>query len=87
VGGDYAGPESKKGDGLEFAVVGDGRLLWASGLVQKADPAKRFEISLAGVRALVLKVASRGGGGGWRRLQGDWANAKLGRAVALPAAK
>jgi hypothetical protein len=87
AGVDDAGPESKKGDGLEFAVVGDGRLLWASGLVQKADPAKRFEISLAGVRTLVLKVASRGGGGGWRRLQGDWANAKLGRAVALPAAK
>jgi len=69
----------KETDGLEFSVVGDGKVLWSSGLVKKSDGLKTVEVAVAGVRSLVLKVAGTGEPGRWRRPQGDWIEAKLGR--------
>ena len=77
VGVDDSSPAMKDPEALEFSLVGDGKVLWASGPVRKADGLKRVEISVSGVRALVLRVAGGGAERTWRRPQGDWLNGRL----------
>jgi hypothetical protein len=77
VGVDDSSPEMKDPEALEFSVVGDGKVLWASGPVRKSDGLKRVEVPVSGVHALVLKVAGGGTSRGWRRPQGDWLNGRL----------
>jgi hypothetical protein len=64
---------------LEFIVSGDGRELWRSGPLKKADGPKPVKIGVACVRRLVLRVADADGGGQgedrFRGLQGDWIEA------------
>ncbi|MHB8095140.1 MAG: NPCBM/NEW2 domain-containing protein [Candidatus Aminicenantales bacterium] len=79
VGIDDAGSEMKETDGLEFSVIGDGKVLWSSGLLKKSDGLKTAEVAVANVRSLVLKVTGSGEPGRRRRPQGDWLEAKLGR--------
>jgi len=77
VGIDDSSPEMKDPEALEFSLVGDGKVLWASGPVRKADGLERVEIPVSGVRALVLRVAGGGAARTWRRPQGDWLNGRL----------
>ena len=81
---------------VEFFVRGDGRDLWASGLVRHNDPARSFSVSLNGIREvrLVINDGSNGVDEDW----GGWLNLKIGapgaaatttavaNAVALPSA-
>ena len=61
---------------VEFVVSGDGKELWRSGAVKKADGAKSVKVDVRGVRRLALRVARVGEGG---RLHADWVDAKLTR--------
>ena len=41
---------------LEFKIIGDGRLLWTSDVMQRGDEAKPFDIKLTGVDKVLLLV-------------------------------
>ena len=41
---------------VEFFVIGDGRMLWRSGVMRTGTEAKPFEVNVAGVKQLLLKV-------------------------------
>jgi hypothetical protein len=71
------GDESTVDSGVEFVLLGDGKELWRSGRLTKADGAKPVQADVSGVMSLVLRVegpaaqrarggmgARRGGGGG-----------------------
>ena len=60
---------------VEFALLGDGKELWKSGPMKKADGAKSTKIGVSAVKRLTLKVSRVGEGGG--RIHADWADAKL----------
>jgi len=45
---------------VEFLVLGDGRQLWRSGVMQAKQPAKTFTLDFHGVKTLALKVAAAG---------------------------
>ncbi len=69
--------EERSADGaVEFVLVGDGRELWRSGALKKADGAKPVKVEIKGVGRLTLRVARVGEGG---RLHADWVDAKLTR--------
>src|SRR6185369_8882720 len=59
----------------EFIVIGDGKELWRSGILKKADGAKSLKVNIAGVRRLILQVKAGPTGGGGD--QCDWVNARL----------
>ncbi|SFD63033.1 sigma-70 family RNA polymerase sigma factor [Streptomyces aidingensis] len=59
----------------EFAVYGDGRLLWESGPVEAGRPAVGFEVPLAGVRTLRLEVRPEGPFGAMALA--DWADSEI----------
>jgi hypothetical protein len=61
----------------EFVVVGDGKELWRSGALKKADAAKNVKVNIKGVRRLVLRVSAGPTGGGGD--QADWVEAKIAR--------
>jgi beta-galactosidase len=50
----------------EFVIHGDGRELWRSGAMRTGDPAKPFDVSLAGVGVVRLAVD------GTRNARGNW---------------
>jgi alpha-galactosidase len=60
---------------IEFFVLGDGKILWQSGVMKAGDPAKQFTLNLAGVRTLLLKVGDAGDGNSYDHA--DWADAKF----------
>ncbi len=63
---------------IEFVVLGDGKELWRSGAMKKADAAKPLQIDITGVRRLVLRVSGGGEGQGQQaRILADWVNATL----------
>jgi alpha-galactosidase len=45
---------------IRVQLIGDGRRLWDSQVMKRGTPAKRMEVSLAGVRALLLTVNHAG---------------------------
>jgi beta-galactosidase len=45
----------------EFVLYGDGRELWRSGVMKRGDPAKAFDVSLAGVGLARLATEAAGG--------------------------
>ncbi len=57
----------------EFLVIGDGRVLWRSGIVHGREKARPFSVSLKGIRLLILKVDHAGDGITGDRA--DWVNA------------
>ncbi len=68
--------EVGKGRGsVVFTLVGDGKTLWASGLLRGGDAAKAVSVPLAGVKTLILQVD--GGDDGNSYDHADWADAQF----------
>ncbi len=59
---------------VEFSLLGDGKELWRSGGLRKADGAKTVKVDVKNVRRLMLRVKREGEGG---RVHADWVDAKL----------
>jgi hypothetical protein len=59
---------------VEFSVLGDGKELWKSGGLKKADGGKAVKVDVKNVRRLMLRVRREGEGG---RVHADWVDAKL----------
>jgi alpha-galactosidase len=57
-----AGVDDESGEqaSVEFFVLGDGQILWQSGLMKKGDKARRAEVDLKGIRKLALYVSDAG---------------------------
>ncbi len=60
---------------VEFEVVGDGEVMWRSGVVHGGDAAKAVDLDLTGVEQLALVVAD--GGDGIDYDHADWADARF----------
>ena len=60
---------------VEFVLEGDGRELWKSKLVKKADGAVPVDVSVKGIQRLRLRVRRPAGESG--RAHADWVDAKL----------
>ncbi len=60
---------------VEFRVLGDGRLLWSSGIMKSGDPARPVSVALDGVRTLLLFVGDAGDG--ISNDHADWAMARI----------
>jgi hypothetical protein len=71
---------------LDFILVGNGRELWRSGPLKIVDGLKPVQISIAGVRSLILKVSSMDEIDRRRRwrIQGDWVDAQVTDLIKLP---
>jgi alpha-galactosidase len=68
--------DSAAGQGsVEFCVMGDGKVLWRSGLMAGGQAALPVEVNLTGVRILGLRVSDGGDGSGSDHA--DWADAGL----------
>ena len=65
---------------VEFFVIGDGRMLWCSGVMHTNEAAKAFEVSVTGVKQLLLKVGDADDGN--NDDFADWADAKFETATA-----
>jgi len=71
---------------LDFVLLGDGRELWRSRGLSKADGLKPVRISISGIRSLILRVSVldevdqrlR------RRIQGNWVDAQISGRMKLP---
>ncbi len=78
--------EIGKGPGsVDFQVIGDGKVLFDSGVLTSASPTLHIAISVAGVQTLTL-VANNGVPGSNSYDHADWAGAELIAPPALPAA-
>ena len=60
---------------VEFLVLGDGKVIWKSGVMKGGDPAKPVNADLSGVKSLELRVTD--GGDGNDSDHADWLNARL----------
>jgi alpha-galactosidase len=60
---------------VEFFVIGNGKILWQSGVMRAGEPAKSCDVKLAGVKTLTLKVGDAGDGISFDHA--DWADAKI----------
>ena len=61
--------------GIEFTLLGDGRELWKSKILKKADGAVPVNVNIKGVRKITLKVKRPEGETG--RAHADWVDARL----------
>jgi hypothetical protein len=67
--------EYKNAEGaVEFTALGDGKELWRSGELKKADGPRQLKVDVRNVRRLMLRVKRAGEGG---RIHADFADAKL----------
>ncbi len=66
---------SKSSASVEFFVLGDGKILWKSGVMKADAPAKQFSVNLAGVKTLMLKVGDAGDGISFDHA--DWVDARF----------
>ena len=71
------GDESNADSSVEFVIVGDGKELWRSGSLKKADGLKQVTVEIAGVQRLVLRTA--GAAERRSRLDAAWVDAALGQ--------
>lgn len=62
----------KESSAAEFFVIGDGRILWRSGLMRFGENPKSFKVNLLGVKNLLLKATGRPG-----NTHVDWVDAKF----------
>ena len=80
----HVGPDDcKRGSSrtsVEFFVIGDGKQLWRSGVMHANDAAKAFDVSVAGVKQLLLKVGDADDGN--NDDFADWADAKFETTIA-----
>ena len=60
---------------VEFMVLGDGKMLWQSGIMRAGEAAKSFTVNLTGVKTLMLKVGDASDGISFDHA--DWADAKF----------
>jgi alpha-galactosidase len=60
---------------LSFKIVGDGRMLWTSGVMKPGDPAKAVDLDLRGVKYLLLNVSDAGDGVNFDHA--NWAEARF----------
>jgi len=60
---------------VEFLVIGDGKVLWKSGVRTGGQPALAVNVNLAGVRTLELRATD--GGDGASNDHADWAEAAI----------
>ena len=60
---------------VEFVVVGDGRVLWRSGVMRGGDEARQLKVSLRGVKSLILRTDHAGDGLTGDRA--DWVDARF----------
>ena len=60
---------------VEFIVLGDGKVLWQSGLIAGRQTAKSVEVDVLGVHVLELRVTD--GGDGTSDDHADWAEARI----------
>jgi len=60
---------------VEFVLVGDGKKLWASGIMRLGDAAKLCSVPLTGIQKLELVVTDGGNGNYYDHA--DWADAKF----------
>ncbi len=60
---------------VEFQLLGDGKLLWRSGVMHGGDPAKPVSVDLRGVRHLTLLVTDAGDGINYDHA--DWVDARF----------
>jgi hypothetical protein len=67
--------ETNGAGSAEFKVIGDGKLLWESGIVRGRDPVKKLDVDVTGVKLLDLVVTVAGDGFGHDHT--DWADAKF----------
>jgi hypothetical protein len=79
-----AGLDSSAGENAtaEFIILGDGKELWRTDAAKKSDPPKTADVSISGVHRLTLRTA--GGEGDRKRIQCDWAEAKVSRLTPKP---
>jgi len=60
---------------VKFRVHGDGKSLWASGVMKAGEPAKKVSLDVKGIKTLILMVDSAGDGVNFDHA--DWAEAKF----------
>ncbi|MBC7360726.1 MAG: NPCBM/NEW2 domain-containing protein [Candidatus Aminicenantes bacterium] len=60
---------------VEFKVFGDGKLLWASGVIKGKVAARKVQLNIAGVKTLRLVVEDAGDGIAYDHA--DWAEARI----------
>jgi alpha-galactosidase len=78
------GEVTSKEASIEFIVLGDGKVLWQSGVMRAGESAKAFTLDLHGVKMLTLKVGDAGDGISYDHA--DWADARFDYEGAPPAA-
>jgi len=59
----------------EFLVIGDGIILWRSGIIHGGDKARKVDVAIKGVKSLLLRVDD--GDDGIVGDRADWVNARL----------
>lgn len=64
-----------KAASVEFLVIGDGKLLWSSGVMHAGDEAKDCSVSLEGVKLMELAVTDGEDGSNFDHA--DWADAMI----------
>jgi beta-galactosidase len=60
---------------VTFQVLGDGKVLWESGVMRAGAPAQEVDVDLQGVERLTLRVGDAGDGNGMDHA--DWAEASI----------
>ena len=73
VGVDDSAPDA--GASACFSIVGDGRMLWTSGPIKRGEPARPVDLSLKGVRSVLLKVDHIGESHAFDHV--DWADSQF----------
>ena len=61
----------------EFFVIGDGAILWRSGIMGTSDPARLCQVSIIGIKNLLLKVSGSSGQMDGDRAHVDWAEGQF----------
>jgi len=68
---------------VTFQVLGDGQVLWESGVMRAGAPAREVSVGLGGVQRLTLRVGDAGDGNGMDHA--DWVEARIEGQGAKPA--
>ncbi|MBP6978715.1 MAG: NPCBM/NEW2 domain-containing protein [Lentimicrobiaceae bacterium] len=82
----FVGVDDESGEkaSVEFYVLGDGWILWHSGVMHYGDPARQVKLDVKGVKKLGLYVSDGGDGIGWDHA--DWLETKITYTKTRPAA-